>query len=58
MINAFKIIVAIYMVLNFFSGLSMLANTKSGQTVERVLSCIVIIVSVLFFIIVANRAFF
>ena len=58
MIIAFKIIVAIYMVLNFFSGLCTLANTKSGETIERIVTCIIIIVSVLFFIIVANRAYF
>lgn len=58
MINAFKIIVAIYIVVNFFLGLFTLANTKSGKTVEKIIICIGIIASVLFFITVANRAYF
>lgn len=58
MIITFKIIIAIYMVVTFFTGLINLAHSNRYETAKNVLTCIPIIISVMFFILVSNREFF
>jgi nicotinamide riboside transporter PnuC len=58
MIITIKIILATYMVLNFFAGLMGLARSEKGETEKNIGYSLAIIISVLFFILVANKAFF
>ena len=58
MIITIKIIITIYMVLSFFAGLINLAHAEKGDTVTNISNSVAIIICVLFFILVANRAFF